>query len=426
MEDTNRKINEKEILDSSDVYLTIKPILYLSRVFGVAPISFPSIYKKNQNNKIYFFLKQRLYSIILIVLTVFMTLFSLIQASVDSRIGSDHPTLYFLNLFLFGIMTFSYLALSLMNFGKQIIIIIEKIAIVDEFLKIIGKKFAHNANWILVEVIVLASVIIVFLTAETMVNLKNNYFLFVSMIFVYMCMYLQFVVIIQFVNFVVIIKLLLKEVNSTISGKICIKSEIWRSLYEKISGIYSNPHQRSIKHNWFNDPIENNVILFHNNHCWNKIDLRCLRILNKNIYQIFMAVNSLYGCQMLQYFMYAFFQTTWYLYGLILEIVMGKSVSMDCIYWPIIYIITLLCITGACNSASKESRRTAELLQNLLLLSHIREGTVTEIRYFNEQLRIQKIKFSACDFFTINYSVLGPMVQAVVTLLVILVQFKIK
>jgi hypothetical protein len=84
----------------------------------------------------------------------------------------------------------------------------------------------------------------------------------------------------------------------------------------------------------------------------------------------------------------------------------------------------LFCIAATCSATSEEAHRSVTLLQKLLLLPELHPATAAEIQLFLQQVRDRKPKFTAWDFFTINYSLLGPTVGAIVIYLVILVQMQ--
>jgi hypothetical protein len=89
--------------------------------------------------------------------------------------------------------------------------------------------------------------------------------------------------------------------------------------------------------------------------------------------------------------------------------------------WALVQFLQLFWITGACNAASGEADRTGNLLQKLLLLPELHPATLTEIQLFLQQVSNRKLRFTAWDLFTINHTILGSIVGAITTLLVILV-----
>jgi len=94
------------------------------------------------------------------------------------------------------------------------------------------------------------------------------------------------------------------------------------------------------------------------------------------------------------------------------------------IIWALMTFLQLFWITATCSAACGEANRSVTLLQKLLLLSELHPATAAEIQLFLHQVRDRKPKFTAWDFFTINYSFLGSTVGAVATYLLILVQMQ--
>jgi gustatory receptor len=91
--------------------------------------------------------------------------------------------------------------------------------------------------------------------------------------------------------------------------------------------------------------------------------------------------------------------------------------------WGLTQFFLLFCVTGCCNAASGEANRSAVLLQKLLL-TELHPDTAEEVQLFLQQVSNRKVRFTAWDFFTINYTALGSVVGAITTLLVILVQIQ--
>jgi hypothetical protein len=88
--------------------------------------------------------------------------------------------------------------------------------------------------------------------------------------------------------------------------------------------------------------------------------------------------------------------------------------------------LQLLWIAATCSAACGEANRSVTLLQKLLLQPELQPAPAAEIQLFLQQVRDRTPKFTAWDFFTINYSLLGSTVGAIVTYLVILVQMQAK
>jgi hypothetical protein len=94
------------------------------------------------------------------------------------------------------------------------------------------------------------------------------------------------------------------------------------------------------------------------------------------------------------------------------------------IIWALMQFMQPIWIAASCSAACGEANRSVTLLQKLLLQPELHPATAAEIQLFLQQVRDQKPKFTAWDFFTINYGLLGSTVGAVATFLVILGQMQ--
>ncbi|KAJ9580473.1 hypothetical protein L9F63_024346 [Diploptera punctata] len=138
------------------------------------------------------------------------------------------------------------------------------------------------------------------------------------------------------------------------------------------------------------------------------------------------SANGVYGFQMLIMTLGGIAGITMTLnFGIIIYIKEGISHEfITCVTWSTISMISLFVLSGCCNSTINEASYTSVLLQKLLLLQDIHHDTKAEINLFLQQVSIRSVKFTAWDFFTIKYSILGSMIGAVITYLVIMVQFQ--
>ncbi|XP_046997988.1 putative gustatory receptor 2a [Schistocerca americana] len=97
------------------------------------------------------------------------------------------------------------------------------------------------------------------------------------------------------------------------------------------------------------------------------------------------------------------------------------------VMWVVVHVGGILAITWSCSKASSEIRRTADLV-NKVLLSPMDYGTTgasvrRQLKLFSLQLLHRRLRFTASGLFTIDLSNLSSMATGVVTYLVIFVQF---
>jgi hypothetical protein len=138
--------------------------------------------------------------------------------------------------------------------------------------------------------------------------------------------------------------------------------------------------------------------------------------------QIFFSILSAFACITIwSYFVLCF------LFGY--REVEHRAVSIPTVVltnmlWSSMHVAKLLCITVPCHSANNKMAQTSVVLRKLLLAFHADPATVTELERFSKQLALRKFKFTVFGFLSLDLSLLVSMVGAVVTYLVILMQFK--
>ena len=145
------------------------------------------------------------------------------------------------------------------------------------------------------------------------------------------------------------------------------------------------------------------------------------------------SVNSRYGLQILLSMTMNFMSvTTCLFFGITFAVNTQKDTSsegkhlsalMFSLIWASVGIFRTCMITSTCNAVAVEAERTAVLLQKLLLEPSLHPDLVKEIQLFLQQVRIRPVRFTASNFFTVDHSTLCSFTGAVVTYLVILLQF---
>ena len=161
-----------------------------------------------------------------------------------------------------------------------------------------------------------------------------------------------------------------------------------------------------------------------------KLRCRALRIIWDVLCDISSSVNSMYGLQILFCIVSAFIKITANLSNITLSLYTNAYANANFyrdgllpVILALMELLQLFWIAASCSANCEEASRSVTLLQMLLLLPELHPATAAEIQFFLQQTRDRKLKFTAWDVFTINYSFLGSTVGAIATYLVILVQF---
>jgi hypothetical protein len=91
--------------------------------------------------------------------------------------------------------------------------------------------------------------------------------------------------------------------------------------------------------------------------------------------------------------------------------------------WATLNLFKLIAVTASCHGASEQANHTAVLVHKLLVGLSLYPETTAELQLFSQQLLHRKVRFSACGFFPIDFTLLYSMAGSVTTYLIILLQY---
>jgi hypothetical protein len=165
---------------------------------------------------------------------------------------------------------------------------------------------------------------------------------------------------------------------------------------------------------------------------WQQV-LYKLRCVNDILNDAVASISSAYGLQILLSMTMCFMSVTTCLYFAIgfatkLREDEGneskhRSALAFSLIWAAVGIFRTAVITSSCHAVSCEAGRTPVLLQKLLLEPSVGPDAVKELQLFLQQSRVSTVRITAWDFFTLGHTTMCSFIGAIVTYLVILLQF---
>jgi hypothetical protein len=407
---------------SDDLFLAIRPLLYVSRALGLAPFAY--VKKTLPRGKISLELELSsaafIYSVFVVVLNVFLFLSSIMfkDIYVFSHMAETDVVTDIL-LHTTSITSLVSLALSVVKNKNAVVRIMLLVAETDSIILTCSREYYRKANIrINIQLLVIGIFAGFTLTYDSIIwstglGLK---------IFAYCHMYIdalvEWIVVIQFVNMVVLLKDRYCLLNTRIST---------------LSGIFEMENSKKDFYLSFLKRTNINVKEM-------KAELTSKEILNFNnfhdtLFDTVLLVNSTYELQIFLSLLSTFVGITirsyfglCHLYGYLnanSTDISATSVVLSHMLWCSIHVAKLLCITVPCHSANNKMAQTATVLRKILLASHADPATVTELERFSRHLALRKFKFTVFGFLSLDLSLLFSMMGAVATYLVILMQFKI-
>ena len=428
-----------------DIFSHIIPIYYLSKFTGLAPLSLA--YTHDEQGRVEVTLKTSVFGILHTVLTIM----GIIGAQCCVLFFSDKlpfqgerkKKVVKLEYLINGISGVTCLVMSLIRIRKQMDEVLCKIYVVDETLNTKFDILRINEKHLRVQLISLISLVFIVYTNDGLVSPFDF-----SVWIVYVCTSIKIVTIMQFVNLVSLLRQKFKILNSYLApAEKTTQRRNGNNLWEML---LQTPRFRN-EDNWKDDALQieafcqvinrrhHSNITMHDStnisiqNSWlHKEKLRCraLRIIWDVLCDVSSSVNSMYGLQILLCIASAFIEITMNLSYSIIKIPLNAVTNvlfyhhvLCPIIWALMQFLLLFWITATCSAACGEANRSVTLLQKLLLLPELHPATAAEMQLFLHQVKDRKPNFTAWDVFTINYGLLGSVVGAITTYLVILVQF---
>jgi hypothetical protein len=436
----------------TDIFASIIPVYYLSKYTGLAPLSLA--YTSDKQGRDGVTLKTSvpavLYTVLFIIGIAAAQFFVLTFYRFDTLpFGTKETKQVVVSVFMLrGITGVTSLATALTRIRREMDSLLHKVSVIDTILGTKPDILRNNVIYTWMQVTSLASILVI-VYANDFVAISCDFNIGLCVTATYVCTTIKIVTILQFVNLVSLLKQKFKILNSyldpaEISTQHRTNNNVWEMLLQ-------TPFFRN-ENNWKDDALQmeafyqalnrlhySNItmqvstnISFQNS--WlhkEKLRLRALRIIWDVLCDISSSVNSMYGLQILLCIVSAFIQITTNLSYLITELKLNVLTNEELhlkvvapIIWSLMQFLLLIWIAASCSAACGEANRSVTLLQKLLLLPELHPATAAEIQLFLNQVRDRKPKFTAWDFFTINYGLLGSTVGAVATFLVILVQMQ--
>ena len=434
----------------ADIFSNIIPIYYLSKFTGLSPLSLAYIHDQQRSDTIT--MKTSIFGVLC---NMFMLMWiigdQLYKLLFNHKNFAGKKTNYVMEFesVIYIISAVSSLIMSLIRIRKEMYKSLYNIFVVDNLIDTKCDILTRNERYLRIQLVTLIPIAFIIYAADIFVTNSDFNVGTLCGLSIYGCFFVKLVTIMQFVNLVSLLKQKFQILNSYLSPaenptQHKTDNNLWEILLQtpcfrnednlnddalKMEAFYLALNRR----HYSNIIMQDSTSISIQNSWLHKEKIRCraLRIIWDVLCDISSSVNSMYGLQILLFTLSAFIKITANLsYSIVSKNVnvWANSEFYRDVLLPIILalmeFLQLFWITGTCSAACGEAHRSVTLLQKLLLVPELQPATAAEIQLFLHQVRDRKPKFTACDFFTINYSLLGSTVGAVATFLVILVQMQ--
>ena len=436
----------------SDIFASIVPIYYLSKYTGLAPLSLAYTHDKKGRHAVT--LKTSvpavLYTVLLIIGIAAAQCFVLTFIRYDTfNFGNEETEhLQVSALVASGITCVTSLVIGLTRIRKEMDSLLHKVSVIDTLLGTKTDILRSNVIYMRMQVISLPFVLFIVCTND-FVALNSVSNIGMPAAAVYVCSFIISITIMQFVNLVSLTKQKFKLLNRYLtpaknSAHYRPDNNLWEILLQtrhfrnednwKYDALQMEAFYHALnRRHYINTTMQDSTSICIQN-SWlqkEKLRFRALRIIWDVLCDISSSVNSMYGLQILVCIVSAFIEITTNLSYSVISLKKNVFTNEELylkvvspIIWALMAFLQLFWIAASCSAASGEANLSVTLLQKLLLLPELHPATAAEIQLFLQQVRDRKPNFTAWDFFTINYRLLGSTVGAITTYLVILVQMQ--
>ncbi|KAJ9599870.1 hypothetical protein L9F63_009817, partial [Diploptera punctata] len=325
---------------------------------------------------------------------------------------------------------------------KMLIILLE----LDALLKI-PEIFYKNIVKLIKTLTILFVILYVILTGTDMSSCRFSDQIAVCLIFdatIDYAVFAHLLTAVLYITFIFVVKGRFEMLNNYIMSDKIFNAYSKIMAYEKLGIIYINKANCNtgllIKEdiNEFHASLEqgncNNHIFiktFHELEYFKKqkMHYQILRIVHESLCNIVDSINTIFGFQIFLFILTSFTEITSNLYYTVCYAINQANMEFDkvivlinILIWVIMYFTFLFITTGICNLTVINVNKTIIFLQRLLLIPEIHPGISAEIQLFLQQAINRKVRFTAFDFFTVNFKLMSSIVGGITTLLVMLVQ----
>ncbi|XP_069694847.1 gustatory receptor for sugar taste 43a-like [Periplaneta americana] len=406
----------KNLLRGSDIYFTIEPLYYVSKILGLAPFS----YKENKNGK-----KQYSFRCVDVIstfvwLAAFLAGLPLHMAHdiIYKQVGLPTKMCIALDIYIISLYLTSITSLLLSGTlnRQKLPQLIEKVSEVDEILY--QKRgndivFKRSRVYLILQLATLA-VVLGFLHCYNIYSFYNGTVWGCAVTILENFSFLvNTLVVIQFVDSVFMLKERYSSINRTLVASVTPSLDGERPSDAKVWCSAAVAGELGV-----NTDVNNGELV------------RAIRMLHSGLHDAVLLIASNYGFPIFMTTFWIFMTIVFVLYyGLFsLQEVLSSSSAAEqhevilSLCWCVFCIILLVVITLSCQLTIQEANMTPVLVEKLLLYRNLRLDTVNELKEFSNQLSNMRVDFSACGFFSLNLSFLYAITGVICTHLIILAQ----
>ena len=410
----------KKLVFRNGIYTVLRPLYYVCKVFGLASYS----YVTDRRNKIvttdYGYLNYTFTVIWLIVYAVGLPL-QIIEAyrvEAVSQVIFIAYILYIISSYTTSIM--AVVCISIIK-RRKFLEIIENISEVDNKIRYTHQEETYmnrNVMFNIISEIILLTVVPCILIIYIIHELRSEEYYIINLILIFCVTYIcNILILLQFLNLVFMMKQRFSHLNKRLTN--WINGTVSRPTSLNKKNDTSSQSNRAVDHMVIT-PLR--VSSFVNIEGPLKLtDIRCLRKIYSELYDITCLINNTYGAPILATMCW---MLTGVLYTLYQVLVNFNGWGVANVAYAVMYFVFFFKVKFFCHTATNEARSSRILVQKLLLEGNCRNECVKELKMFSLQLHVMTSEYNICGFFSLNLKLFASVVSVIVSYVIIMVQIK--
>lgn len=397
-----------------------RPLLYLCKVFGLAPVSYINE-KQTGGTRLTSLPRDLLWCVSVFI--CYLTNFPLSMYALDFSMWKSHAKLKVVAVLykMSSCLCSTIVVLTLSTFNRRTLLqIFTLLAEVDQVLYEQAERLSlcKRTRCLIISQIVVLSV--------TFVPLQISYYVFFPKRkrFGHCALLIEnfgyssvILTIVLFMNIVFLLRQRYKHLNKWLD----LHSGLWRER--------TRPSRKNIL-------VLVDVESFGLPNCrikYGRHQILELRQLYSKLRDIVHLANSCFGVPVLALSLWKFMCIVFVSYSSVLSIAAGVSEgkgpgeytwTLSGLIWCVLCVFILFLIALSCHSTTEEYSKAQILVEKLMLSSGFGYETMNELRVLSLQLNNMKVSFTAGGFFTLDLPFVHGFVGAICTYVVILAQFQ--
>ncbi|KDR11528.1 hypothetical protein L798_14614 [Zootermopsis nevadensis] len=402
-----------------NIFTAIKPLFYLSKAFGLAPLSWikekdsGTVKPSSRSFDVYWGAVLFLCFLVNVPLEFYVMQFNNWNYPIKLNVVC---CIYKISCHLSGMTSLLFISAFKRHSLPQILILISE---VDQLLYKKPERlilYKETRSFISRELCILSIIFIPLLVTYFYFSPKEGLLRY----FVLMIESIQnlsfMLMIVQFTNII----LLLRQRYKCLNRWLDIHSNIWR---DRIKSVGKDV------------PLLSDVetyVLSRYSLKYGRLKILEQRHIYSKLYDIVCLVNSYFGLPVFMLTFWMFVSVVFISYSCMLSIMLvistGKELgehvwAMTGLIWSFACVVLLLLIIAACHTTTEECGKSQILVEKLILRSGLSYETINELKFLSAQLKNMKVSFTAYGFFSLDLPFMYNFVGVICTYLLILAQF---